>query len=385
MKAISNAIKGVSYHNPQLGESLYELCRRATSRHIDRPDEILNQQIVYMINSEMHTPYAAKDACTCLKRRLQMDHPQKQYLAIILTMRSSSPAAARTRQVAMDVLRHFGAAGGDAYRQARQVGGLGSGPSMLRPDGTPAGPRDPAAVAAERASLLDEIKRMVEQASASTEILNELILNKQQAGATTSDDSANLRKELLADVRELRKLFDLYMEQLATLTGADAEAAMKEALEAVDQLDNALTLEKDVDAELKDLEQKGQLPSQGGSAGEVAAAPASAAAVASTASSEQQPYMQPFPQQQQQQLPLGYGASPVAPQVAPPTGFLAAADGQGPPGGGSTALSASNPFASVAPVSSGGGSSAANPFGPTPATASAGGSVEAEWNTFFKK
>ena len=44
MKAISNALKGVSYHNPQLGESLYELCRRATSRHIDRPDEILNPE-----------------------------------------------------------------------------------------------------------------------------------------------------------------------------------------------------------------------------------------------------------------------------------------------------------------------------------------------------
>jgi hypothetical protein len=44
MKAISNALKGVTYHNPQWGESLYELCRRATSRHIDRPDEIINQQ-----------------------------------------------------------------------------------------------------------------------------------------------------------------------------------------------------------------------------------------------------------------------------------------------------------------------------------------------------
>jgi hypothetical protein len=44
MKAISNALKGVTYHNPLWGESLYELCRRATSRHIDRPDEIINQQ-----------------------------------------------------------------------------------------------------------------------------------------------------------------------------------------------------------------------------------------------------------------------------------------------------------------------------------------------------
>jgi hypothetical protein len=43
---------------------------------------------------------------------------------ILRTVRSSSPAAARTRQVAMDVLRHFGSAGGDAYRVARQQGGV---------------------------------------------------------------------------------------------------------------------------------------------------------------------------------------------------------------------------------------------------------------------
>eukprot|EP00879_Flechtneria_rotunda_P014589 GHRR01015246.1.p1 GENE.GHRR01015246.1~~GHRR01015246.1.p1 ORF type:complete len:322 (+),score=98.58 GHRR01015246.1:186-1151(+) len=305
MKAISNAIKGVNYHNPQLAESLYELCRRATSRHIDGPDEILNQQVcppvgsacsvrrqqdrdveamhllglpiaklavpqvVYMINSEMHTPYAAKDAAMCLKRRLQMDHPQKQYLGIILTskvlqechaaigiyqgellqevayilrtVRSSGPASARTRQVAMDVLRHFGSAGGDAYRNARQLGGPPAAAT-----GSIMQARDPAAIAAERASLLDEIKRMCEQASASTEILNELTLNKDQgiAGTGTADDAAGLRKELLVDVRDLRKLFDQYMEQLAALQGPDAEEAMKAALEAVDNLDNALTLEK---------------------------------------------------------------------------------------------------------------------------------------------
>jgi hypothetical protein len=45
MQGIKNALKGVQYSNPQLGERLYELCRKATSRHIDRPDEILNQQV----------------------------------------------------------------------------------------------------------------------------------------------------------------------------------------------------------------------------------------------------------------------------------------------------------------------------------------------------
>ena len=45
MQGLKNALKGVQYSNPQLGERLYELCRKATSRHIDRPDEILNQQV----------------------------------------------------------------------------------------------------------------------------------------------------------------------------------------------------------------------------------------------------------------------------------------------------------------------------------------------------
>jgi hypothetical protein len=48
----------------------------------------------------------------------------------------------------------------------------------------------------------------------------------------------------MADVRELRGRFDAYMGALAALTGADAEAAMKAALEAVDQLDNALSLDR---------------------------------------------------------------------------------------------------------------------------------------------
>lgn len=56
MQGIKNALKGVQYSNPALGERLYELCRKATSRHIDRPDEILNQQVCSSIPSrvQMH-------------------------------------------------------------------------------------------------------------------------------------------------------------------------------------------------------------------------------------------------------------------------------------------------------------------------------------------
>lgn len=49
MQGIKNALKGVQYSNPALGERLYELCRKATTRHIDRPDEILNGQVRFVI------------------------------------------------------------------------------------------------------------------------------------------------------------------------------------------------------------------------------------------------------------------------------------------------------------------------------------------------
>ncbi len=59
MQGIKNALKGVQYSNPQLGERLYELCRKATSRHIDRPDEILNQQVRQYINPFSSSPCLA--------------------------------------------------------------------------------------------------------------------------------------------------------------------------------------------------------------------------------------------------------------------------------------------------------------------------------------
>lgn len=38
-----------------------------------------------MINEERATPMAAADAVACLRKRLNMEHPQKQFLAVVLT------------------------------------------------------------------------------------------------------------------------------------------------------------------------------------------------------------------------------------------------------------------------------------------------------------
>ena len=43
-----------TFNNPIFGESLYELCRKATTRQIDYPDEILNQQVGMCIHHQRH-------------------------------------------------------------------------------------------------------------------------------------------------------------------------------------------------------------------------------------------------------------------------------------------------------------------------------------------
>ncbi len=47
-----------------------------------------------------------------------------------------------------------------------------------------------------------------------------------------------------ADVADMRKMFTSYLESMGSLEGPDVEQLMCSALEAVDQLDNALTLVK---------------------------------------------------------------------------------------------------------------------------------------------
>ena len=64
MKAVRNALKGVQYHNNLYGESLYSICRKATSRHIDRPDEILNQQVGKHL-------FLAELSAACLSRAMR--------------------------------------------------------------------------------------------------------------------------------------------------------------------------------------------------------------------------------------------------------------------------------------------------------------------------
>lgn len=57
-------------------------------------------------------------------------------------------------------------------------------------------------------------------------------------------EDAGLIKELLADVRQQRGLFEAILAQLGELKGPDVEALTKQALEAVDMLDGALALER---------------------------------------------------------------------------------------------------------------------------------------------
>ncbi|KIY99563.1 hypothetical protein MNEG_8398 [Monoraphidium neglectum] len=293
--ALKNLFSGrPTFHNPIYGESLYELARKATTRQIDLPDEVLNQQIVHMINEERATPMAAADSVAILKKRLNMEHPQKQFLSVVLTAKVlreagaavgpyteelltevarvaarpsyNSPQAMRAKQAAMEVLRDYGRLGHDAFRQAvaapppyarpGYAPGVPLGAAPPGPPGAAPQQRDPASLAAERQSLLDEIVRMVHQAHGSCEIVNEILVAESDAPGAAGAGGAgvggvggeeakaeferDMVEQLSGDLTALRDSFNSYLEQLGGLQGPDAEEVMAKALDAVDLLDRTL-------------------------------------------------------------------------------------------------------------------------------------------------
>lgn len=45
LRALAFKLNGPKFHNAAFGEALWEVARRATTRHIENPDEMLNQQV----------------------------------------------------------------------------------------------------------------------------------------------------------------------------------------------------------------------------------------------------------------------------------------------------------------------------------------------------
>lgn len=45
LRALAFKLTGPTFANPAFGEALWDVARKATSRHIEQPDEMLNQQV----------------------------------------------------------------------------------------------------------------------------------------------------------------------------------------------------------------------------------------------------------------------------------------------------------------------------------------------------
>lgn len=401
-----------------------------------QPDEELNQKVVFAINSEANASVTPKEVVQLLRQRMRMDNPHKQYLAVVLVrkvlmecggvlgpyqqelLQEVARVAARptgkdgmsgklAKEAAKDLLRMHGQLGQEAFqnvvryefpRPAQSARYGLSQPGTLPPTAVPTDPEAAAAASAERESMkqsiLDEIRRMVEQARSHSEVLNEMLVS---SGEVEMDDfDQQLMKELLSDVNELRTMFVLYVEQLGAMEGEGVEELMKQALEASDLLDGVLELEKEVAAanKLAPPPKAAPLgPSVAGSSSEQARAPSmnlidldepggaqpSGATVAAAVSQPVDPFAMPskkdnadpFADFNQPPPPWGApsGSSGGAPPMSAPQGPNMGPQGpsgqQGYPpyGGGVSALTAKSPFAQAG-MSSG----AAPPsLGPQPA------------------
>lgn len=256
------------------GASLQDLLRAATAKTLTEPDEQINLQVVQVINEEATFPSAIKDIVGLLKARCKQDNPQKQYLAVMLIGRvlsscaalepsrdellaevakimyrpaaESTPITIKAKTAARELLRSYGRSGVEAVRSATIQGRAAIPPPGARTAGGNANAIDATTM---RQSIIDEVHRMVEQAKGHTELLSECLLGE----GVQDEFNRELVTELVNDIKELKTMFTQYLEQLSTMSdNAEVEVAMMQALEAVDMLDNSLSLEKDVQSN-KDL------------------------------------------------------------------------------------------------------------------------------------
>ncbi|GFR52704.1 hypothetical protein Agub_g15333 [Astrephomene gubernaculifera] len=326
---VVDRLKGPKYADNLLGDSLLDQLRKATAKDLLQPSEEMNSQVVDTINQDIANGKDSKDIVNLLKKRLRTDNPQKQWLAVQLVgrvmrdcsgaiglhqeellrevaavmtrpARIDTEAGRTTRKAAKELLRSYGRAGTSAFRAAHRTGAGGGNalaghPSLSHPDAAMAAVD--AAASAEASSVVAEVQQLIEQAHANTELLSEMLVAEQRAagwaggsgegaGAGPSaggDEFENeLTKELVTEVRELRGLFDAYLEQMQSMSDPAVEATLIRALEAVDLLDGALALQKDVASNQLELEQQATAGSGSGGAAAAAAAgrPSGAAAPA---------------------------------------------------------------------------------------------------------
>ncbi|PNW74097.1 hypothetical protein CHLRE_13g585100v5 [Chlamydomonas reinhardtii] len=319
-QGVLEKLTGPKYADNLLGESLQDQLRKATAKELVGPNEELNSQVVDTINQDIANGKDSKEIVSLLKKRLRTDNPHKQWLAVQLVGRvlrdcsagiglhtedvlqevaramarpakADSDAGRITRQAAKELLRSFGRAGAGAVRAANRSvveDARTHSRNAMNLHASAGG----APVNAEAASLVAEVQMLVEQANANTELLSEMLITGDQAAGASGPAAAaggakdefenELTRELVTEVRELRGLFDAYLEQLQALMssgqgGPDVEAALMRALEAGDMLDGALALAQDVSTNQRELEQQAVA---GGGASGGGANPAAAAAAA---------------------------------------------------------------------------------------------------------
>ncbi|GLI61839.1 hypothetical protein VaNZ11_004346 [Volvox africanus] len=281
---------GPKYADNLLGESLQDQLRKATGRELLEPSEELTSEVVDTINQDIADGKDSKEIVGLLKKRLRNDNPHKQWLTVLLVgrvmrdcagalgshqeellqevarvmarpARQDSSAGRTTRQAAKELLRSYGRRGSIAFRAINR--------STLESASASAeyAAAVNAAVAREAAIVVQEVKSLIEQAQANTELLSEMLVAEQeqdgQSGAKSSlepsgDEFENeLMRELVTEVQELRSLFDAYLEQLQSMSGEpEVEDIMIKALEAVDMLDGALALQQDVACNQREIEQQ---------------------------------------------------------------------------------------------------------------------------------
>lgn len=348
-----------SYAGDENAEFLAEACRKATAKDLRTPDEDYKALIVEKVNEvNQAQAVAPKIVCDILKRRLRMENPRKQWLAVDLVRNTLSKcpeklrlyrhelllevakvarkpnkkgtmaAQSAARRIAVEYLHSQGNEGVNAIRMCNH-GGMSevyqqqgqvwqstpNDPSAQPPSQAAAGQ----ARGQNRASftantftptgdVITDVKLLVETANGHSELLQDLILagSKDAAEQEDADAMKRLVGELTQEILELKNLFPGMLERLSQTQTPEAEALMAQALEAGDVLDTCLALEAQVaEAQSSPGKERDTPPP--------AAAEADAGAASAAATSELEAPPSPAPAKSVDLLNLDSGPLPDKP------------------------------------------------------------------------
>ncbi|GMH35859.1 hypothetical protein BSKO_03727 [Bryopsis sp. KO-2023] len=271
MNRIKTAVfKNQRYQHNLSGENFAGLVRQATAKTVLAPDEAKNREIIRVIQ-DPESELPAAEISTVLRRRLRMENPHKQYLAVLLTRdvmmacarkirtvyaellyeiavvavqpsMPGTPAARKAKQAALEVLRGHEQAGNSAFKAAS-----GLGLNSLQQQITRAQAAELRSSAGNTSntgnaeSVLSQLEKFGQIAKSHSDVFCDMLVSSEPGQLEET-----LIGELMREMQQMQEMLPKLIDKTSNMEGQRPEKALAEGMEALDAIEKAFKVHGDV-------------------------------------------------------------------------------------------------------------------------------------------